>query len=380
MTPVGTGNNRRPPGVRPGRSMQASPSRTPLCVAIGAVLGLAGCKDPAPTTSVDAAGSSAAPQAAPAPSAAIPAPPPRPIDAELPTFAGGGPRPLDRRAECAKDVCTLLYLVPDEVRPALSDGAPVVLWEQALGERASVVFPRDEGVELLGIVLEGSVDLTPMDAPTARTVGGRWAAFRAPGGGVTLGGTGGKAARMALVVAVVERGASLGAHLDRRDRKGTTGGAPAPPEWSWKVRRKRVDVFSFADRPDLAWGAGAYHARIGWEAGKYRFGAGGKTWEVDDAPAAVIDLLRFAPDAALAEHSHETAWETVALLEGEGTWIRKGASGEGRVEARPGTIVTLPPNVRHAWSPSGQAPFLAIQVYAPPGPEQRFKKLGGKAP
>jgi mannose-6-phosphate isomerase-like protein (cupin superfamily) len=372
--------------------------RAALFAAIGAMLGTPGCKDPSPPA--DEGGAVPLPtasSAAPAPSASIAAPPPQPIDAALPAFTGGGPRALDRRAECAKASCTLLHMVPDEVRPALSDGAPLVIWEEAIGERASVVFPRDEGVELLGVVLEGSVDLTPMDAPRARTVGGRWAGFRAPGGGVTLGGTGGKAARVALVIAVVEPGVGLGAHLDRRDRLVTAGGAPAPPgappSWSWKVRRKRVDTFSFAERPDVAWGGGAYHARIGWEASKYRFGvAGGKTWEVDDKPAAVIDLLRFSADAGIAEHAHENAWESLALLEGEGAWIRKGTAGEAseeasgeasrehRVEARAGTIVTFPPNVRHAWRPSGQAPLLAIQVFAPPGPEQRFKKLTGKAP
>ena len=45
--------------------------------------------------------------------------------------------------------------------------------------------------------------------------------------------------------------------------------------------------------------------------------------------------------------------------DGAGAWLLNGA-------------------VRHAWKPSGKAPFLAIQVLAPPGPEQRFKTLAGK--
>ncbi len=98
----------------------------------------------------------------------------------------------------------------------------------------------------------------------------------------------------------------------------------------------------------------------------------------------MIDVLRFSADAGIAEHAHENAWESVAVLEGEGAWIRKGeaageASGERRVEARAGTLVTFPTNARHAWRPSGKAPLLAIQVYAPPGPEQRYQKLAGKA-
>ena len=263
--------------------------------------------------------------------------------------------------------------MPDEVRPALSDRAPVVIWEERIAERASVVFPRDEGVEVAGVVLDGSVDLTPMDAQKARTVGGRWTAFRAPGAGVTLGGTGGKAARVALVVAVTERGTSLGGHLDQRDRPG------ASFRWRWRVRKKRVDTFSFKERPDLAWGGGAYHARIGWEPSKYRSGDGGKKGvEVDDQPAMVLDLVRISADAALADD--ERGWESLALLEGDGAWVRKGTAGDVPVEARPGAVVTFAAGARYVWKPSGKGPLFVLQVYAPPGPEQRFKALAAKAP
>jgi mannose-6-phosphate isomerase-like protein (cupin superfamily) len=340
-----------------------APSRLPLLAALAAVLGPAACKDkdkdpapaPAPPASSQPALSSSAPL------------PPAPIDAALPTAT---PPPFDRRSACAKGTCTLAHLVPDEVRPALSDGAPVVLWEQAIGERASLIFPRDEGVELLGVVLDGDLDLTPMDAPKVRAVGGRWTGFRAPGGGVTLGGTGGKAVRLALVVALVEPGVGLGAHLDRRDRPG------APLSWSWKVRQKRIDLVVFADRPDVVWGGGAYHARIGWEASTYRFGdSGGKGgWEVDDRPAAVVDLVRYSANARLAEQVHPHTWESLAVIEGDGTMVR----GEERTEVRPGTIVTLAAGTRSAWTPSGKAPFFALQVYAPPGPERRFKSLPGE--
>lgn len=250
----------------------------------------------------------------------------------------------------------LAHVVPDEVRPALSDGAPAVIWEQVIAERSSVAFPRDEVIEVMGVVLDGSVDLTAMEAaPKATTVGARWAAFRAPGGGVTLNGTGGKAARVALVVATSEAGKSLGAHLEQRDRPG------APPSWNWHARPKRIETFSFADRPDLAWAGGALHARIGWDA--------------DDKPAAVIDLLRFSASAGVAEHDHAREWEILAVLEGDGALVQRPAAGERRAEVKPGTIVSIPAGVRHAWQPSGKAPLFAIQVYAPPGPEQRFKKL-----
>ncbi|MFT3765730.1 MAG: cupin domain-containing protein [Minicystis sp.] len=308
------------------------------------------CNDPHPPAP---APSASAP--VPTASASAPAPkPPAPIDATLPAAAPGA---LERRAECGKKACTLTHVVPDEVRPVLSDGAPAVIWEQVINERSSVVFPRDEVVEVMGVVLDGTVDITAMEmAPKATSVGGRWAGFRAPGGGVTINGAGGKAARVALVVAT---GKSLSAHLDQRDRPG------APPSWNWKTRPRRVMTFSFADRPDLAWGGGAYHARTGWDE--------------DDKAAAVIDLIRFSANAGVAEHTHDREWEILALIEGEGALVRRPASGEQRVEAKAGTILNIPAGVRHTWEPSGKAPLFAIQVYAPPGPEQRFKKLAAPA-
>ncbi len=335
------------------------PSRAPLRSLAPIALLVAGCKDPpapepAPSASAPAATASQSASAAPPPA------PPKPVDGALPASA---PHALDRRAECNKEGCALPHLVPDEVRPALSDGAPVVVWEHAVGERATLVFPRDEAIEIAGVVLDGSLDLTPLEKPNAKTVGGRWAAFRAPGGGVTLGGTGGKAVRVAIVAAVAEPGTSLGAHVDRRD------GPNAPPSWAWKVRKKGIEVLSFTDRADLAWGGGAYHARVGWD-------GEGK----GDRPAFVIDLIRFGSDAGVAEHTHAREWECLALLDGDGALVRRPASGEERVEARAGSIVTIPAGVEHAWKPSGKAPLFAIQVYTPPGPEKRFEKLAGKAP
>jgi len=321
----------------------------PLLVASLSLSLLGGCKDPPPPPP---APSASAPKPPPPPPAAPPRPPAS-IGGALPDAA---PPALDRRAECSKEGTTLAHLVPDEVRPALSDGAPAVIWEQIIGERASVIFPRDEVVEVLGVVLDGSVDLTAMEeAPKATPVGGRWAAFRAPGGGVTLNGAGGKAARLALVVATAEAGKSLGAHLDQRDRPG------APPGWSWKARPRHIETAAFADRPDLAWGGGAYHARIGWEG---------------DAPAAaVVDLLRFSADAGVAEHDHPRAWEILAVLEGDGALVRRPPGVEQRAPVKAGTILTIPAGVKHAFQPSGKTPFLAIQVYTPPGPERRFEKL-----
>lgn len=321
-----------------------------LSVSLAGALFLGGCKNSPATPSATTTHASE-----PTVSAARP---PRPVDGALPDVA---PHPLDRRDECARDVCTLAHLVPDEARPALSDGAPMVLWEQVISERSSVAFPRDEAVELDGVVLDGILDLTAMEAaPKSISVGGRWAGFRAPGGGVTLTGNGGKPVRVVLVVAVAHAGGALSAHIDQRDRPG------APPSWVWKTRPKPIQTVSFAGRPDLAWGNGAYHARIGWES--------------NDRPAVVVDLLRMSADAATPEHDHQHEWESLALLEGDGTLLRRAGGAEQRVQMKAGAVATVPAGVKHAWKPSGEGDFFAIQVFAPPGPEQRYKKLAAKAP
>jgi hypothetical protein len=37
--------------------------------------------------------------------------------------------------------------------------------------------------------------------------------------------------------------------------------------------------------------------------------------------------------------------------------------------------VAVPSGVEHAFVPGGTRPFVAVQLYVPPGPEQRFRKL-----
>ncbi len=315
---------------------------------------LASCKaDPAPSPPLPSAASIGTVAA----TVSSGAPLPSPADAALPAEA---PPTLALRASCPHDVCPLGHLVPDEVRPALSDAAPVVVWEQDLGERASVSFPRDELVELSGVVLDGALDVTPIESPNARTVGERWSAFRAPGGGVTLTSPGGRPLRVALVVATVDA-TGLGAHLAQRDRPG------APPSWVWSARKKPLETASFSSAPVLSWGGGAYHARLAWE------GTG------DDRPAAALDLVIFGKDAPIAEHAHEKEWEALAILGGEGTLVkRKSLQVEEPAAVKPGAYVSIPKAMRHSYQPGGTARLTAIQVYAPAGPEQRFKKLAGK--
>jgi mannose-6-phosphate isomerase-like protein (cupin superfamily) len=94
-------------------------------------------------------------------------------------------------------------------------------------------------------------------------------------------------------------------------------------------------------------------------------------------------VLIASPDAAVAPHQHDASWEVLATLTASGTAKRASAPGSAdlaptRIEG--GAVVMMPKATTHAWEPDGKEPLVAIQLYVPPGPEQRFKALAGAAP
>lgn len=105
---------------------------------------------------------------------------------------------------------------------------------------------------------------------------------------------------------------------------------------------------------ELTWANGRMHARLDLVG--------------DDLPIYVGRLSGTAP---VAEHVHEKSWEMIATLEGGGTFTSDG------VASRLGShqVVQVPPNTKHSFTPDPEKGFSAIQVYDPPGPEQRFVKL-----
>jgi quercetin dioxygenase-like cupin family protein len=202
----------------------------------------------------------------------------------------------------------------------------------------------EKGVDYAVVVLDGTVDIQPLGAPKQAVKGvGPWHGVRAQGAGVSIHVTSATPARIARVfVGPDHPGKKL--PLSKTFKREGKGAALVP--------------FDFSALPDLAWGQGAYHARIGWE---------------DPAALAVLDAVSFSHDAKVAEHVHEKEWECLAVLTGEGEVIIAGTPKS----MSPGSIACIPPNTKHAWLPRGKDPLYALQVYTPPGPEQRFKKLAG---
>src|SRR5262249_26306279 len=112
---------------------------------------------------------------------------------------------------------------------------------------------------------------------------------------------------------------------------------------------------------DLSWGKGAYHARIA-------FGA-------DASSRASLGILKMSAESAVAPHQHANEWEHMAILQGDGDFLIGTGAEEHTTHASDGLVVSVPKGARHQWRPSQKRDFLGIQVYTPPGPEQRFKKL-----
>jgi mannose-6-phosphate isomerase-like protein (cupin superfamily) len=287
-----------------------------------------------------ASGASSALAAASSPSAP---PAPAPIDGALPSPET---LTLSNKASCPDKNCRLEGSLLDALLGAPENRSPAGIWEEDIGAGAAVTFARRVEMDVLGVVLSGSITLVGDESKGAGIDLAPWHAFVAPGSGIALRSKGGPAR---LVLIAVSAGEGLAAKV------------AAPKANAWTSRPAPIASSDLAAAPDLAWGKGAYHARIA-------FGA-------EASPRASLGILRMSANGVVAPHVHEKEWEHMAILQGEGDFTRGEGEGERILHASEGVLFTVPPATRHQWKPAGSRPFLGIQVYTPPGPEQRFKKL-----
>jgi hypothetical protein len=306
----------------------------------------AGSATPAATAGASAsAAASAAPSAPPAPEP-MPGALPDNLDAKLVTHA-----------VCKDKDCLVPGLYP--AGAAADGGAPAAIWSHDLPEKGSALtFPRHSGVDLFGVVLSGKVRLKPLE-PGAKTADlARWGAFRAPGAGVSVTATDGSARLVLAIIGNTAPIAETAAQLkDRKTQK----------KVSWNTRPSAVETIDLNASPDLSWGKGAMHARLGFE-GQGR---------------ASLGILMASKDAPVAPHTHDTSWELLAPLSADGTLRRASSAGATDLTDIPitdGMVVAMPKATLHQWVPGGKKPLIAVQLYLPPGPEQRFKKLAADAP
>lgn len=299
----------------------------------------------APTATPSAMGSTADSATTAAPSTP---PAPQPISGELPANLD---EKLVTHAVCNDKDCLVAGLYPSGA--AADGGAPAAIWSHDLPEKGSnLTFPRHSGVDLYGVVLSGKVKVSPLEMASKSDELSRWGAFRAPGAGVSVTAVDG-AARLVLAIAgdgepIAQTVALL------KDRKSFK-------KVAWSNRPAPLEFIGLSASPDLAWANGTSHARIGFEKGRASFG-----------------ILYASKDAPVPQHQHDTSWEILAPLTADGTARRASSAGGGDMMEIPitdGMVVAMPKATQHAWVPGGKKPLFAIQMYVPPGPEQRFKKL-----
>jgi len=97
-----------------------------------------------------------------------------------------------------------------------------------------------------------------------------------------------------------------------------------------------------------------------------------------DVPRTLSEHLylgRLAGTASVPEHAHEGSWEILAAIEASGTIVHDGA--EARLTS--GEVVVVPAGTKHAWRPDPGSRLVGVQLYWPPGPEERFRALADEA-
>jgi mannose-6-phosphate isomerase-like protein (cupin superfamily) len=122
------------------------------------------------------------------------------------------------------------------------------------------------------------------------------------------------------------------------------GGSFPPPT---KVAASRA--------PELTWANGAMHAHL----------------DIEEELHGDAYFGRLTGTASVPEHVHDTSTEILIALEASGTMIVDGKAQH--LGSR--QVVAVPPGAKHSWIPDAGSKLVAFQMYAPPGPEERFKAL-----
>ena len=317
----------------------ATPESTPV--------GMASAASSTPTVAGDQ-GTAVAPASSGASGSAAPhAPAPEPIASALPIDLGTKVPPFAHRAVSPNKVSIFArgaIPVPEGLVSQIDPTLPFFAWEQELPPRVVLTFPKHRGFDLYVLVFDGEVSIKGEDIAGKQKRLWRWNAGRVPGLGAMVESK--EPTRAILVLVANSPGSSLGQAAAQGQKVG------------WTKRLAPVTSVEMDQQPDLAWGGGAYHARLGFEDG-----------------SASLGSLVASKSAPLTQHVHEHEWEILAILSGDGTLVRTVGGREDDTQIAAGTFASIAPGVPHAYRPAGSSPLVAVQLYLPPGPEQRFKRL-----
>lgn len=83
--------------------------------------------------------------------------------------------------------------------------------------------------------------------------------------------------------------------------------------------------------------------------------------------SAALTLLEMAPGMTVPMHQHTDSAELIYILSGKGRLL-----GRRPRTVSPGDALYIPAGAPHGFENRGKQPVVAVQLYAPGGPEQRF--------
>lgn len=273
------------------------------------------------------------------------------LDAALPETKES--KSFARRAECAGKGCNWATIVPESMKGQVTKDEPIFFFEVVMPPKVMMLLPKHSGIDLYGVLLDGEVSVMADDIKEKQKRAWKLNGFRAPGVGVNIYSK--EPTRMIFAVVLANTSSTLAAELDKLGKDKTI---------AWSKRATPVSAFELSQKADLAWGGGAYHARLAYEQG----GEGN--------PPASLSWLAMSKNATVPEHTHDKEWEFLVLVDGDGELLRKTG---GNTAIAGSTFTSIAPGVAHSFKPAGTKPTYAIQMYWPPGPEQRFKKMAAES-
>ena len=89
-----------------------------------------------------------------------------------------------------------------------------------------------------------------------------------------------------------------------------------------------------------------------------------------------VGLLEAEPGAEVARHTHAGSEEILFVLSGDGGELSVGGEKVEKIKFGPEMALHVPDGEAHAIKFHGDSKTVILQVYAPAGPEQRFKGKG----
>ena len=146
-----------------------------------------------------------------------------------------------------------------------------------------LTFPKHAGLDLYVVLFDGEVSIKADDIAGKQKRLWRWNAARVPGLGAMVESK--EPTRAIFVLVANAPGGTLGQ------------AAAAAPKAGWARRPAPVTSVELDKQPDLAWGGGAYHARLGFEDGSASLGVAHGFFGIE--PDLDLDMMR--PNQTLVE-------------------------------------------------------------------------------